>query len=408
MKPSLRFPEFKDEWQEKRLGDVFYFKKTNSLSRADFTEKGSISNIHYGDIHTKLPAYLDTRSYQLPKIVSIGKGIGEFVEVGDLSMADASENYTDIGKSVEIVNICDKEKVVSGLHTLLLSPKEKHAIGFLGQYFQNGIIRKKIRKVANGISVLGISKNDLSKLTLLTPCIKEQEKITDFLRGGDERMVLLEKKVDAMREYKKGVMSAIFSGKLRFKDEKGNPYPDWEEKRLGELLKERKEYARKDGRYEHISLTKDGIVPKSDRYERDFLVGSDDKKYRITRVNDICYNPANLKFGVIARNKYKNGIFSPIYVTYEVKGADAVFMEYYLTRWDFINYVRRYEEGTVYERMAVGPEDFARLMIKLPCLAEQRKIADFLSAIDRKIELEQTRLDRTKDFKKGLLQRMFV
>lgn len=408
MKPSLRFPEFKDEWQEKRLGDVFYFKKTNSLSRADFTEKGSISNIHYGDIHTKLPAYLDTRSYQLPKITSIGKSIGEFVEVGDLSMADASENYTDIGKSVEIVNICDKEKVISGLHTLLLSPKEKHAIGFLGQYFQNGIIRKKIRKIANGISVLGISKNDLSKLTLLTPCIKEQEKIADFLRGGDERMVLLEKKVDAMREYKKGVMSAIFSGKLRFKDENGNPYPDWEEKRLGELLKERKEYARKGGKYEHISLTKDGVVPKSDRYERDFLVGSDDKKYRITRVNDICYNPANLKFGVIARNKYKNGIFSPIYVTYEVKGADAVFMEYYLTRWDFINYARRYEEGTVYERMAVGPEDFARLMIKLPCLAEQRKIADFLSAIDHKIELEQTRLDRTKDFKKGLLQRMFV
>lgn len=221
-------------------------------------------------------------------------------------------------------------------------------------------------------------------------------------------MVLLEKKVGAMREYKKGVMSAIFSGKLRFKDENGDPYPDWEEKRLGELLKERKEYARKGGKYEHISLTKDGVVPKNDRYERDFLVGSDDKKYRITRVNDICYNPANLKFGVIARNKYKNGIFSPIYVTYEVKGADAVFMEYYLTRWDFINYARKYEEGTVYERMAVGPEDFARLMIKLPCLAEQRKIADFLSAIDRKIELEQTRLDRTKDFKKGLLQRMFV
>lgn len=254
----------------------------------------------------------------------------------------------------------------------------------------------------------GINADEYKTFKVVLPSIKEQEKIADFLRGGDERMTSLEKKVGAMREYKKGVMSAIFSGKLRFKDENGNPYPDWKEKRLGELLKERKEYARKDGKYEHISLTKDGVVPKSDRYERDFLVGSDDKKYRITRVNDICYNPANLKFGVIARNKYKNGIFSPIYVTYEVKGADAVFMEYYLTRWDFINYARKYEEGTVYERMAVGPEDFARLMIKLPCLAEQRKIADFLSAIDHKIELEQTRLDRTKDFKKGLLQRMFV
>lgn len=417
MKPSLRFLEFKDEWQEKRLGDVFYFKKTNSLSRADFTEKGSISNIHYGDIHTKLPAYLDTRSYQLPKIVSIGKGIGEFVEVGDLSMVDASENYTDIGKSVEIVNICDKEKVVSGLHTLLLSPKEKHAIGFLGQYFQNGIIRKKIRKVANGISVLGISKNDLSKLTLLTPCIKEQEKIADFLRGGDERMVLLEKKVGAMREYKKGVMSAIFSGKLRFKDENGNPYPDWEEKRLGDIGKTYSGLSGKSGDdfgngkpyITYMQIFKNKMI--SDEYA--YVKVDDSEKQNKVQFGDILFTASSETPSEVGYTSVLLHHESELYLNSFCFGYRVNFNE---LRPEFAQFLFHSEETrrTIIKlaqgstRFNISKTELMKISVKLPCLAEQRKIADFLSVIDRKIELEQTRLDRTKDFKKGLLQRMFV
>ena len=104
---------------------------------------------------------------------------------------------------------------------------------------------------------------------------------------------------------------------LNLKDKNGNAFPAWQEYALKELLVERKEKALKDGTYEHVSLTKEGVVPKSERYERDFLVKSDDKAYKITKLNDICYNPANLKFGVICRNKYKEGIFSPIYITFE-------------------------------------------------------------------------------------------
>lgn len=396
MIPKLRFPEFKDEWQEKRLGDMATILKGAGISKDDTVKEGDREAIRYGELYT---SYSEVINFIKSRIFASEKDIlsGD----NDVIIPSSGEEALDIAT----VSFVGKRGVALGGDLNIIRSKEN---GMFLSYYLNHRKRTEIARLAQGVSIVHLYPNELRNLKLVLPIKKEQEKIADFLRGGDERMTSLEKKVDAMREYKKGVMSAIFFGKLRFKDGNGNPYPDWEEKRLGELLKERKEYARKSGKYEHISLTKDGVVPKSDRYERDFLVGSDDKKYRITRVNDICYNPANLKFGVIARNKYKNGIFSPIYVTYEVKGADAVFMEYYLTRWDFINYARRYEEGTVYERMAVGPEDFARLMIKLPCLAEQRKIADFLSAIDHKIELEQTRLDRTKDFKKGLLQRMFV
>ena len=82
------------------------------------------------------------------------------------------------------------------------------------------------------------------------------------------------------------------------------------------MLKERKIYASKDSKYKHITLSKNSIINKTDRYNKDFLVKDDSKDYKITKLNDIYYNPANLKFGVICLNIYGDAIFSPIYVTY--------------------------------------------------------------------------------------------
>ena len=178
---------------------------------------------------------------------------------------------------------------------------------------------------------------------------------------------------------------------------------------LNSLLVERKQKAKKDGNYEHVSLTKEGVVPKSARYERDFLVKSEDKDYKITKINDICYNPANLKFGVICRNKYGEGIFSPIYITFEVSDkAIPEFMDILLTRWDFINYALRYQEGTVYERMAVSPENLLKIKVAIPELDEQIKISKFIETLDNKILAEKKLLEDWKELKKALLQQMFV
>ena len=156
--------------------------------------------------------------------------------------------------------------------------------------------------------------------------------------------------------------------------------------------------------YDHVSLTKEGIISKGDRYDRDHLV-KEDKEYKITYLNDICYNPANLKFGVISRNTYGNAIFSPIYVTFEIKkGYDIEFISQYVTRWDFINSVRKYEEGTVYERMAVKPEDFLKFEITLPDIEEQRVIANILKTADKEIVLLEKKLDLIKQEKKAIMQ----
>jgi type I restriction enzyme S subunit len=203
-------------------------------------------------------------------------------------------------------------------------------------------------------------------------------------------------------------MQKIFNREIRFKDKDGNDYPEWEEKRLGEILIERKEYSCNNGEFEHLSLSKEGVTPKSQQYNREFLVRDDDKKYKITRLGDICYNPANLKFGVICRNDYGEGIFSPIYITYDIEGVNKEFISILVTRQAFINKARRFEEGTVYERQAVKPADFVKVIISLPTIDEQEKIVNMSLGIETYIKNIISNLNVLKRYKNGLLQKMFI
>lgn len=183
----------------------------------------------------------------------------------------------------------------------------------------------------------------------------------------------------------------------------------WKKVKLREVLHERKTYSQKGEGYPHVTLSTKGISPKTERYDRDHLVKDEEKAYKITHKGDICYNPANLKFGVICENTFGDAIFSPIYVTFEVKeGVCREFLANYLMRWDFINAVRKYEEGTVYERMAVKPEDFLRYEIFLPPTEEQRKIAAILTAQDKVIELKEQLLAEKQRQKAYLMQQLLT
>jgi type I restriction enzyme S subunit len=412
--PTIRFANFQDGWEEKKFGDLFEFKQTNSLSRDALNyEKGKVRNIHYGDIHTKFRANFDVTREKVPFInddidISNIKGDNHCIE-GDLVIADASEDFEDIGKAIEVRNL-NGEKVVAGLHTLIARPKEDlFAPGFLSYLMRSKTVRLQIKMLAQGTKVLGIAPRHLSEVLFKIPKKSEQRKIASFLELVDGFTENLRTQKDALQEYKKGMMQKIFAQEIRFKDDKGKSFPRWEEKELGEVLKERKEFSRKGKGYTHISLTTQGVVPKSERYDRDFLVGDDEAKgYKITRLNDLCYNPANLKFGVISINKLSAGIFSPIYVTFEIVGQNIDFVGYYLIRDAFINKARRYEQGTVYERMAVHPLDFVKIKLAFPSLAEQEKIANFLTSIVKAIELREKQIAQAVQWKKGLMQQMFV
>ena len=175
------------------------------------------------------------------------------------------------------------------------------------------------------------------------------------------------------------------------------------------ILKERKEYSTKAGNLPHVTLSKNGIEEKTERYNRDFLVKSKDKNYKITKIYDLCYNPANLKFGVICLNNYGSAIFSPIYVTFEINYKfNPLYIGYYVTQQNFINSARKYEQGTVYERMAVAPEDFLKLNIWVPNKHIQDKFSTILISMDTKLKKEKEKLKKLEELKKGFMQSMFV
>ena len=160
--PELRFPNFTDAWEQRKLGECVKFKITNSFSRENLNyENGKVRNIHYGDIHTKFQALFDIAKEKVPFInsaMNIDKISEDFYcKEGDLVFADASEDLKDVGKSIEIINL-NNEKVLSGLHTLLARPSEKKfSKGFNGYLFQSSNVRLQIQKQAQGSKILTIS-----------------------------------------------------------------------------------------------------------------------------------------------------------------------------------------------------------------------------------------------------------
>ena len=196
--------------------------------------------------------------------------------------------------------------------------------------------------------------------------------------------------------------------KLRFK----GFTDDWEERKLQEVLRERNNQQPQSMEYPLVSFTvENGVTPKTDRYEREQLVVGDksSKKYKVTVLNDIVYNPANLKFGAISRNKYGNAVFSPIYVTFLVNNdvTTPEFIEMFVTRNDFIKRALKYQQGTVYERQSVSPTDLLAMNVYLPGKSEQEKIGSFFKQLDDTIAANQRKLAKLKELKQGYLQKMF-
>ena len=415
--PKLRFPAFNDVWFVKRYNEIYTFYTTNSFSRNDLNYNGGIvKNIHYGDIHTKYSTQFDILNEEVPYInisIDLSRIKNEnYCKEGDLLVADASEDYADIGKTIEICNL-NNENLLSGLHTFLARPnKFDVAIGFTSYLLQSRYVRKQIMKIAQGTKVLGLSTTRLGKVTLILPSsTQEQQKIADFLSAIDRRIQNLEKKKELLEQYKKGITQKIFKQEIRFKDDNGKAFPEWKRKKLGDFLVERNTKKPKSKEYPLMSfVAHKGVTPKGDRYNREFLVSNtNSKKYKITEYGDFIYSSNNLETGSIGLNLYGSACISPVYSIFRMnKSSDYRFMNSYLKRKKFINKMIRFRQGVVYGQWRIHESDFLKIEDKFPCLKEQKKIADFLSAIDQRINLVTQQITQTKTYKKGLLQQMFV
>ena len=386
--PNLRFPEFKNEWISSELNSEALFLKGAVLSKNELSESGRPC-ILYGQLYTTY------KNETIDEVISKTNCKDKNLFIGksnDVIIPASGETPEDISTACCVL----PDGVLFGGDLNVI--RANHNGSFLS-YQLNGKRKYDIAKLAVGKSIVHLHNEQLKKLVCtFPPSIQEENKIVSLLNNIDNRIKAQNKIIEHYESLIKGIKEKEFTNtknKAKYL--------------LKDIIYERKEYSQKDDGFEHVTLSKDGILPKSERYNRDFLVKDEEKEYKITKLNDICYNPANLKFGVICRNNYGESIFSPIYVTYEVKkDYDSLYISYYLCRNNFIKMIRKYEQGTVYERMSVSSEDFLKGVVFLPSLNEQILISKKIKTIENKIQLEKKYLDMLLAQKKYFLENLFI
>lgn len=395
--PKLRFSEFKDPWKPGHAGDAF------KNSRA----KGAAG----------LPIYSVTMDRGLVRRDSMERQMA----------ADAADNQNLRAQRGDVVynmmrmwqgavGLAHEECMVSPAY-VVLSPREHTSPQFFDQWFKAKRMLYLLGAYSFGITGdrLRLYADDFVRIPLHMPSLPEQQKIAAFLSSIDSKLTALAAMQSAIRRYKIGLMQQLFSQKIRFTKENGNAFPDWQETRLGNILRVKK-LRNREGRFlrnDVLSVSGEfGIVNQIEHLGRSYAGESLDN-YHIAETGDIVYTKSPLKsnpYGIIKVNKGKPGIVSTLYAVYEVReGHSGDFIDRYFELDDNLN---RYLEPLVHKGakndMKISSERVLIDPITVPCIEEQKKIADALSALDAKIQALTDQVTKLQTFKKGLLQQMFV
>lgn len=402
--PALRFPEFQDEWKVNLLGDCLgniTGGGTPSREKTEYYENGTIPWVTVKDL-SEDSYKKDTKEY----ITDLGlkNSAAKLIKKGSFIIS------TRMGLGRGFINIVP---MALNQDMKALEPNNNIEINFLMHWFKTNSL--KIERLGVGSTVKGIDLGTLKKIKFIYPDKPEQQKIASFLSAVDEKIRQLTEKKALLEDYKKGVMQQIFSQKIRFRDNNGNSFPDWEEKKLSAFLYETKlrNYDLKYDKNDVLSVSGEcGIVNQIEFMGRSYA-GKSVANYHIVRKADIVYTKSPLKsnpFGIIKTNLGKAGIVSTLYAVYGVKdSACGHYLDYYFQLNDNTNkYLRPLVHKGAKNDMKINNAQVLTGKVSIPSLSEQQKIASFLTALDKKIEVVQNRLTLAQEFKKGLLQQMFV
>lgn len=398
--PELRFPEFKEEWKQDRLGKIGSFSKGKNISKKDIEEKGKYPCIRYGELYT----HYKEHAKKIISRTNLEKNKLVFSKINDVIIPSSGETAIDISTAVYI----DQDNIaLGGDLNIMRSPLHGY---FLALYLSN---KKKydIARLAQGISVIHLYPEHLKSLKINYPTLPEQQKISSFLSLIDRKIELLNKKKELLEIYKKGVMQKIFNRDIRFKDINGNNYPEWEEKRLGEILQEYVERTRDENQFPILSSTKDGLFLQEEYFNKE-IASENNIGYKILRKNQLVFSPQNLWLGNINFNeKYEAGIVSPSYKIFNVDGTKIypLFLKYIIKLPRMIyEYMTSSEQGASIVRRNLNMDLFKQIKIKVPCKKEQKEIYEYLEKITSLTVLTKDNLKQISLFKKGLLQKMFI
>lgn len=384
--PKLRFKaddgtEF-SEWEEKKIGDLIeiYDEKVNSDCELPILTSSKKYGIQYQNDHFGREQLHDISGYNV-------------LPYGYCTYRNRSDG-TDF--TFNINTLC-KRGIVSKFYPVFTSKTtDLYVLASLLNNEKSTV--KKIAYTAKGTGQKVLSISDLQNINVRIPCVAEQKKIASFLSTIDEIIQSTESELNAWQERKKGVMQKIFNREVRFKADDGSEFPEWEEKRLGEVC----EYGKRHGTGQNYVGTENmfsafgGVIIENTESE----------------CNGILYSSGDILMSNIRPYLKKvwladrEGVCSTDVLVFRPIKIESEYLYCLIASDFFITKVMSAAKGS---KMPRGDKKhIMEIPVSVPSLPEQRKIADCLSSLDDVINQIKAELSAWKEFKKGLLQQMFV
>ncbi|EKT3966109.1 restriction endonuclease subunit S [Flavobacterium psychrophilum] len=378
LQPKLRFPEFNGNWELKKLGEI-------STITTGSTPSTLVEEYYNGDKLFVSPYDLQGNRY-------VSKTKTTLTELGfskGRKISKGSVLFVCIGSTIGKVGIADNE-CLTNQQINSLSAKNNFSNDFIFTLLENNA--SEIKLLAGVNAVPQINKTDFSNIALYFPNYSEQTRIANFLYSVDEKLNLLKEKKSLLEEYKKGIMQKIFNQEIRFKDNNGNDFEAWKVNTLGEVSTKNSSNVSankiEDNFGEYIIYGASGVLKKVDFYlqENDYI--------------SIIKDGAGV--GRIFYCEGKTSVLGTMEMIKPNEDINTYFLYCLLNNIDFTAFITGSTIPHIYFK------DYSKVKCGIPCYAEQTKIANFLSAIDKKIELVSNQIQDTQEYKKGLLQQMFV
>lgn len=409
-KPQLRFSEFQEQLKKAKLGTL-----TDKVGSGSTPKGGASSyvcegiplirsqNVKDGFLDLTDTAHIDLKTHSKMK--------GSHVHSGDalLNITGAS-----IGRSCVVPDYFVEGNV--NQHVCIIRPKKTLLdVRYLEQFLRSKYGQRQIDISQAGGGREGLNFEAIKGFSIPLMSNKEQQKIADFLTSVDSKISQLTEKHRLLKEYKKGVMQQMFSQQIHFKNEGGEAFPDWKKKHFGEVFNRvTQKNTEKNQNVLTISAQK-GLVSQLDYFNKS-VAAKDVSGYYLLEKGDFAYNKSysqGYPMGAIKPLKlYDKGVVSTLYICFRPKaGFSGDYFEQFFNAGMLNREITKIAQEGARNHGLLNvsvKEFFEDIKLPVPHEKEQQKIAQFLQSIDNKIDAVAEQIEQTKQFKKGLLQQMFV
>jgi len=404
--PVLRFPEFSGEWEEKRLGDFFVFKNGVNADKSQYGSGHKFINVL--DIIADHPITSESI------IGSVSISDQEFkkneVVFGDIIFQRSSETREDVGQSN--IYLDKKQTATFGGFVIRGRPITKLNSEYFDFLLKTSKARKDITSRSGGSTRYNIGQESLSAVLVdVSTSPHEQQRIAAFLSSVDKKFEWLGRKKNLLERYKKGMMQKLFSQQIRFKDDNGNDYPDWNKVRVdavGDVITGSTPDTTKSSYYDgNIPFFSPADIPEHGgkvTYTKKTLTPEGLAKARPVPAKSTLFVCIGSTIGKVAQSS-RDGVTNQQINAIVAKNGNIPDFLYYV----MVNKAPHIRNLTAVQAIPiVNKSTFAKENIIIPHPDEQTKIANFLSSLDDKINLIESELNHAQTIKKGLLQQMFV